>query len=36
MTFECKMSLQYVPNFNRYVFDDSSSKYFTSCEFEVS
>lgn len=38
--FECKMSLQYAPDFNRFVFaqgsgPDSPPKLFTSCTYEV-
>ena len=36
LRFECKMALQYVPNFNRFVFDDLTTKYYSSCQFEVS
>eukprot|EP00976_Prorocentrum_cordatum_P073823 1181274-Prorocentrum_minimum.AAC.2 len=28
------MALQYVPNFNRFVFDDLTTKYYSSCQFE--
>jgi len=28
------MALQYVPNFNRFVYDDLTTKYYSSCQFE--
>ena len=37
--FECKMSLQYVPDFGRFVFAQGSGpdspKFYTSCSYEV-